>query len=175
MVRDELVADAKEFGDDRRSPIIEREAAKAIDVTQLLPTEPITVILSERVGCAPPRGHEVDARTLDYKTGDGFRQTVRAANTSWRCSLTPLAGRTRCRRTAAVGARSRRTALDQPQSAAGRHLGRRDDGQSRKICIYWRPTPVTASSLSSNMIANKKAGKTVLKATKGAKVLCPQP
>ncbi|MEK7206918.1 MAG: DNA topoisomerase IV subunit A, partial [Pseudomonadota bacterium] len=76
MVRDEIIADAEEFGDKRRSPLIEREAAKAIDVTQLLPTEPITVILSEKGWVRAAKGHEVDARALDYKTGDKFLQAA---------------------------------------------------------------------------------------------------
>ncbi|HWR88306.1 MAG TPA: DNA topoisomerase IV subunit A, partial [Acidiferrobacterales bacterium] len=77
LVRDEIINDAEEFGDKRRSPLIEREAAKAIDVTQLLPTEPITVVLSEKGWVRAAKGHEVDVRTLDYKTGDKFLQAAR--------------------------------------------------------------------------------------------------
>ncbi len=77
LVRDEIISDAEEFGYKRRSPLIEREAAKAIDVTQLLPTEPITVVLSEKGWVRAAKGHEVDARTLDYKTGDKFLQAAR--------------------------------------------------------------------------------------------------
>jgi topoisomerase-4 subunit A len=77
LVRDEIISDAEEFGDKRRSPLIEREAAKAIDVTQLLPTEPITVVLSEKGWVRAAKGHEVDARALDYKTGDKFLQAAR--------------------------------------------------------------------------------------------------
>ena len=76
-VRDEIIEDAEEFGDKRRSPLIERDAAKAIDVTQLLPTEPITVVLSEKGWVRAAKGHEVDVRALDYKTGDKFLQATR--------------------------------------------------------------------------------------------------
>src|ERR1043165_2174046 len=48
QVRDELVRDAEEFGDKRRSPIVEREAAKALDATALIPSEPVTVVVSEK-------------------------------------------------------------------------------------------------------------------------------
>jgi len=77
LVRDEIISDAEEFGDKRRSPLIEREAAKAIDVTQLMPTEPITVVLSEKGWVRAAKGHEVDARALDFKTGDKFLQAAR--------------------------------------------------------------------------------------------------
>ncbi|UCH53774.1 MAG: DNA topoisomerase IV subunit A, partial [Pseudomonadota bacterium] len=76
-VRDEIIEDAEEFGDQRRSPLIEREEAKAIDITQLLPTEPITVVLSEKGWVRAAKGHEVDPRTLDFKTGDRFHHAAR--------------------------------------------------------------------------------------------------
>src|SRR3954465_362247 len=76
-VRDELTADAEEFGDPRRSPIIEREAAKAMDETALIPTEPVTVVLSEKGGIRAGKGHELDPRELSYKAGDAFFMAVR--------------------------------------------------------------------------------------------------
>ena len=48
LIRDEIIEDADKFGDDRRTAIIQREAAQAIDETQLVPSEPVTVILSRR-------------------------------------------------------------------------------------------------------------------------------
>lgn len=73
-VRDEIVADAKEFGDDRRSPIIQRAPAKAIDQQALIPAEPATVILSEKGWVRVAKGHEIDARALPYRVGDAFLQ-----------------------------------------------------------------------------------------------------
>jgi topoisomerase IV subunit A len=76
-VRDELVADAREFGDARRSPIVERGAAKAMDETALTPAEPVTVVLSERGWVRAGKGHELDPTELPYKAGDAFLQAVR--------------------------------------------------------------------------------------------------
>src|SRR5262245_25945869 len=56
-VKEELAADAEKFGDDRRSPIVEREAAKAMDETALIPTEPVTVVLSEKGWVRAGKGH----------------------------------------------------------------------------------------------------------------------
>jgi topoisomerase-4 subunit A len=75
-VKDELLADAKHFGDPRRSPIVEREAAKALDESALLPTEPVTVVLSEKGWVRAGKGHELDPKELSYKAGDGFLAAV---------------------------------------------------------------------------------------------------
>jgi topoisomerase-4 subunit A len=73
LVRDELKRDAKEFGDHRRSPIVERAAAQALDETALIGTEPVTVVLSEKGWVRSGKGHELDPTSLSYKSGDGFR------------------------------------------------------------------------------------------------------
>jgi topoisomerase-4 subunit A len=76
-VREEIEADAKEFGDPRRSPIVTREAAKALDEMALIPTEPVTVVLSEKGWVRSAKGHEVDPRELSYKAGDAFLQSAK--------------------------------------------------------------------------------------------------
>ncbi|MFC3607717.1 DNA topoisomerase IV subunit A [Stutzerimonas tarimensis] len=73
LVRKELLADAERYGDARRSPITERAEARALAENELMPSEPVTVVLSEKgwVRCA--KGHEVDATALSYKAGDGYK------------------------------------------------------------------------------------------------------
>ncbi|MBG6502013.1 DNA topoisomerase IV subunit A [Pseudomonas aeruginosa] len=73
LVREELIKDAETYGDDRRSPIVARAEARALSETELMPTEPVTVVLSEKgwVRCA--KGHDIDAAGLSYKAGDGFK------------------------------------------------------------------------------------------------------
>ncbi|MCE5362082.1 DNA topoisomerase IV subunit A [Pseudomonas anguilliseptica] len=73
LVRDEIIKDAETYGDDRRSPIVARAEARALSETELLPTEPVTVVVSEKgwVRCA--KGHDIDATGLSYKAGDGFK------------------------------------------------------------------------------------------------------
>lgn len=73
LVRDEIIKDADTYGDDRRSPIVARAEARALSETELLPTEPVTVVVSEKgwVRCA--KGHDIDATGLSYKAGDGFK------------------------------------------------------------------------------------------------------
>ena len=76
-VREELAADAEEFGDDRRSPIAARAAAQAFDETALLPSEPVTVVLSERGWVRAAKGHEMAPEELVYKAGDAFLAAAR--------------------------------------------------------------------------------------------------
>ena len=81
LIRAELVADAEKYGDKRRTRLVEREAAKAIDETELVPTEPVTVILSTAGYVRQAKGHEIDPKSLSYKTGDGFQAAARGKST----------------------------------------------------------------------------------------------
>ena len=73
LVRKELEADAERFGDARRSPLVEQApAAQALSSEQLLPAEPITVVLSQNGWIRAAKGGDVDGRKLSYKAGDGF-------------------------------------------------------------------------------------------------------
>jgi topoisomerase-4 subunit A len=81
LVKDELLAAAEEFGDKRRSKLVEREAAQAIDETELVTVEPVTVVLSARGFARSAKGHEIDPRSLGYKTGDEFQAAARGKST----------------------------------------------------------------------------------------------
>ena len=81
LIRDELQADAKKFGDERRSPRVQRQAAQAIDETELVPSEPMTVVMSEKGWIRAAKGHDIDASTLSYRDGDALQGAVRARST----------------------------------------------------------------------------------------------
>jgi len=72
LIKNEILEDAEAYGDARRTVIVEREAAHALDETQLVSSEPVTVVLSKRGFARAARGHEIDPLTLAYKPGDGF-------------------------------------------------------------------------------------------------------
>jgi len=72
LIRDELKQDAETYGDKRRSPIMQREAAHQLDQSELMPSEPITVVLSKMGWIRAAKGHDIDAEALSYKTGDEF-------------------------------------------------------------------------------------------------------
>jgi len=73
LVKQEIKADTETYGDERRSLLVEREAAQALDETALIPSEPVTIVLSEQGWVRAARGHDVDPASLSYKAGDGFR------------------------------------------------------------------------------------------------------
>ena len=78
LIKDELLADAKKFGDARRSPLVAREAAQALDETELVASEPMTVVLSDKGWVRAAKGHDIDAAALSYRDGDGLLAAVRA-------------------------------------------------------------------------------------------------
>ncbi|HEX7111983.1 MAG TPA: DNA gyrase subunit A, partial [Mizugakiibacter sp.] len=77
LIKDELKADAKKYGDDRRSPLVEREAAQALDESALVASEPVTVVLSEKGWVRAAKGHDVDAPGLNYREGDAYLAAAR--------------------------------------------------------------------------------------------------
>ena len=76
LVKHELLRDAQEFGDDRQSPIVTRAEAQAFSEKDLLSTEPVTIVLSEKGWVRAARGHEIDPQELSYRSGDSFFQSV---------------------------------------------------------------------------------------------------
>lgn len=77
LVKKELQAAAEEFGDDRRSPIVSRAEAQAFSEMDLLSSDPVTVVISDKGWIRSAKGHEVDASALNYKSGDKFKIGVR--------------------------------------------------------------------------------------------------
>lgn len=71
-VRKELLADAERYGDERRTALVEREAAKAFDEAELVSRDPVTAILSQHGWIRAAKGHDIDPQTLAYRTGDAF-------------------------------------------------------------------------------------------------------
>ncbi|GAB3386181.1 DNA topoisomerase IV subunit A [Lysobacter fragariae] len=81
LVKDELIADAKKFGDARRSPMVARGAAQALSETELVASEPMTIVLSEKGWVRAAKGHDVDASSLSYRDGDGLLFAVKGRST----------------------------------------------------------------------------------------------
>ncbi len=77
LIRKEIIADAETYGDPRRSPVVEREPARALDETALVSSEAITVVLSKQGWIRAAKGHEVDPLKLNYKAGDAYCASAR--------------------------------------------------------------------------------------------------
>jgi topoisomerase-4 subunit A len=72
LIKQELTQDSEKYGDARRSPIVARQSAQAMDETALIPNEPLTIILSEKGWVRSAKGHDIDAANLAFRTGDAF-------------------------------------------------------------------------------------------------------
>jgi topoisomerase IV subunit A len=77
LIEEELRAAAEAHGDERRSPIVEREEARALSEVELVGADPVTVVLSEKGWIRSAKGHEIDPAGLSYKAGDRFHLAAR--------------------------------------------------------------------------------------------------
>jgi topoisomerase IV subunit A len=76
LIKNELKAVAEKFGDDRRSPLVQRDEAKAFSELELMTADPITVVMSEKGWIRAAKGHEIDPVSLSYKSGDGYKMSA---------------------------------------------------------------------------------------------------
>jgi topoisomerase-4 subunit A len=72
LIKKEILEDTEAYGNDRRTLIVERAAAQALDETQLVASEPVTVVLSQAGYARAAKGHEIDPETLNYRSGDTY-------------------------------------------------------------------------------------------------------
>ncbi len=176
LVRKELQADAEEYGDDRRSPLVEREAASAMDESELTPSEPVTVVLSEKGWVRAAKGHEIDPAGLNYKAGDGFRDAVRLRSNQPAIFLDSTG------RSYSLLAHTLPSARGQGEPLTGRFAP--PDGAVFVAALGGDPEQrwLLASDAgygfitqARNLLANTKKGKSVLTLPKGARVLKARP
>ena len=176
MVRDEIIADAEKYGDERRSLLVERAAAQAIDEKELVASEPVTLVLSARGWARAAKGHEVDPTSLSYKTGDEFRAAARGRSNQLAVFLDSTG------RAYSLPAHTLPSARGQGEPLSGRLDP--PDGASFAGVAIGEPDDrwVLASEAGygfvvrlSDMHSRNRAGKAVLKLPKGSGVLVPAP
>lgn len=76
LIRKELLQAAEQYGDERRSPIVERAEAQALSETELVSADPVTVVISDKGWIRAGKGHDLDPTSLSYKAGDSFKFAV---------------------------------------------------------------------------------------------------
>lgn len=176
LIRDEILADAEKYGDKRRTRIVEREAAKAIDETELVVAEPVTVVLSRAGFVRQAKGHEIDPSALSYKTGDGFQSAARGKSTQQAVFLDSTG------RTYSALAHTLPSARGQGEPLSGRVDP--PDGASFPSVMIGEPADkwLLASDAGYGFIvkfedlyARNRAGKAVLTVPEGAKAIPAAP
>ncbi|MBV2206474.1 MAG: DNA topoisomerase IV subunit A [Pseudomonas sp.] len=176
LVRKELLADAETYGDARRSPIVERAEARALSENELLPSEPVTVVISEKgwVRCA--KGHDIDATGLSYKAGDGFKAAAGGRSNQFAVFIDSTG------RSYSLAAHSLPSARGQGEPLTGRLTP--PPGASFECVLLPDDDAlyVFASDAGYGFVvkgddlqAKNKAGKTLLSLPAGAKVVAPRP
>ncbi|HEY4449437.1 MAG TPA: DNA topoisomerase IV subunit A [Steroidobacteraceae bacterium] len=176
LIASEIRADAEKYGDERRTKIIEREAAQAIDETSLIPNEPVTVVLSTGGWARSAKGHDIDPGALSYKSGDAFQALARGR------SLQPAVFIDSTGRTYTLPAHSLPSArgygeplsgrLDPPDGAkfAGVMIGEPED-----LWLLASDAGYGFTARLKDLISDRRAGKTVLNVPQNAHVLPPAP
>jgi topoisomerase IV subunit A len=176
LIASEIRADAEKYGDERRTKIIEREAAQAIDETSLIPNEPVTVVLSTGGWVRSAKGHDIEPGALSYKSGDAFQALARGR------SLQPAVFIDSTGRTYTLPAHSLPSArgygeplsgrLDPPDGAkfAGVMIGDPED-----LWLLATDAGYGFTARLKDLVTDRRAGKTVLNVPANAQVLAPAP
>jgi topoisomerase IV subunit A len=176
LVREELLEDAEEYGDARRTKLVEREAAQAISETELLTSEPTTVVLSRLGWVRAAKGHDIDVRALSYKSGDEFQAAARGRN---------------LQQAVFIDSTGRAYSLDAHQLPAARGYGEPlsgtvdpPDGATFAAVLIGEPDDVWLLASDAGygfavklreLYARNKKGKSILKVPENARVLPAQP
>ncbi|WP_024890456.1 DNA topoisomerase IV subunit A [Luteimonas huabeiensis] len=176
LIKDELLADAKKYGDARRSPLVAREAAQALAETDLVPSEPVTVVLSAKGWVRAAKGHDVDAASLSYREGDQLLAAVRGRSTQ-AVAFLDSAGRSYS--TVAHSLPSARgngeplTGRFSPAAGASFQALATGDADTRLVLASSQGYGFVTRF--ENLVGRQKAGKAMLSLSPGAGVLQPAP
>jgi topoisomerase-4 subunit A len=174
FIKKELKDIIDNHGDARRSPIVERAAAQAISATELISADPVTIILSEKGWVRSAKGHDVDASTLSYKSGDDYLDAAKGKSNQLAVFIDSTG------RTYAVPAHTLPSArgqgepltgkLNPPSGATFRGVMAGDPEQLFLLATDFGYGFVVKLE---DLITRNKKGKAVLKVPEGAKVLPP--
>ena len=175
LVKKEIKEAADEFGDERRSPIVEREEAKALSETDLMPSEPITVVLSKMGWVRAAKGHDVDAPGLNYKSGDDYCSAARGRSNQSAVFLDTTG------RSYAIQAHTLPSARGQGEPLTGRLNPIAGAtfvdvlmGADEQEYLFASDAGYGFVAKFSDTITRNKNGKALLSLPSGAKVLSPQ-
>ena len=176
LIKKEILADAENYGDDRRSPIVERSEAKALSEKELVPAESVTVVLSEKGWARCAKGHDIDAEGLSYKAGDGFLSSAEGKSNQ------PAVFMDTSGRTFACDAHGWPSARSQGEPLTGRFAIVGGESFEHVIMAADDDKFLLGSDAGygfvgtfKDMISKNKAGKAYLSLPSGAKVMKPQP
>jgi len=174
LIKKELLEVVKEFGDERRTPIVVRDEAEAFNEMDLMSVDPLTVVLSEKGWIRAAKGHDIDPESLNYKAGDAFRFAARGKSNQ-NAILLDSTGRSY-----AIPAHTLPSARGQGEPATSRinpPSGARFDGllmgDDNLRVLLASDAGYGFVAKVSDLYSKNKAGKATLNLPKGAIALSP--
>ncbi len=174
LVKNELMADAEQYGDERRSPIVCVEAAKALEESDLMPADPITVVLSKMGWVRSAKGFDVDVLGLNYKSGDRYQASAQGKSNQTVVFIDSLG------RSYSLAAHTLPSARGQGEPLTGRF--KLQQGAEFEHALMAKESDIFLLSTSfgygflctfGDMVTRSKNGKALMSVPKGAIVLPP--
>lgn len=176
LIRKEILADAEKYGDDRRSPLVEREEAKALSERDLTPAEAVTVVLSKKGWVRAAKGHDVDGSSLAYKSGDSYLASAQGKSNQQVVFLDSSG------RSFACEAHLLPSARTQGEPLTGRFSMVAGETVEQVMMAKDEQRYLLASDAGygfvckfSDLVSRNKNGKAILNLPTGAKILPPKP
>ncbi len=174
LIRKEISADAEKYGDARRSPLIERPVAQAMDESTLVPSDPVTIVLSRNGWVRVAKGHEIDPAELNFKSGDNLAGAARGRSNLLALFLDSTG------RIYATPAHGLPSARGQGEPLSGRFNS--PDGATFVGVLSGEPDDLYLLATDTgygfvarlgDLITRNKSGKTVISVPAGARVMVP--
>lgn len=174
LIKNEIKEDAEAFGDERRSKLVIREEAQAFSETELIGSEPVTVVLSEAGWVRAAKGHDLDPESLAYKSGDKLKFAAKGKSNQSAVFLDSTG------RAYTVPAHTLPSARGQGEPLTGRvnpPSGASFEGvmigDTSSYYLVASDAGYGFITKLENFLSKNRSGKAVLKVPKGGKVLAP--
>ncbi|MCW8090958.1 DNA topoisomerase IV subunit A [Alteromonas sp. ASW11-130] len=176
LIKKEILSDAEKYGDDRRSPIVERTEAKALSEKELIPSEAVTVVLSEKGWARCAKGHDVDPSALSYKAGDTYLASATGRSNQPAVFLDTSGRAFSCDAHSLPSARSQGEPLTgRFNIVGGEQVPHVLMGKDDQRYLIASDAGYGFVGTFNDMLSKNKAGKAYLSLPSAAKVLPPQP
>ncbi|TQF69647.1 DNA topoisomerase IV subunit A [Pseudoalteromonas luteoviolacea] len=174
LMKKEIQEAAELYGDERRSPVIERQEAKALSEKDLIPSEAVTVVLSEKGWARFAKGHEIDAEGLNYRSGDSYKASAKGKSNQ------PAVFLDSSGRAFATDAHSLPSARSQGEPmtgrfnlAAGVNFEHVVMGEEQELYLMATDGGYGFIAEFSDLVSKNKNGKALVSIPKGAELMAP--
>jgi len=174
LLKKEITEDAEKQGDARRSQLVSRDSAQALDATVLVANEPLTIILSQKGWIRAAKGYDIEVASLSYRSGDAYLQSVKGRTTQPVCIFDSTGRVYTCTSHDLPSARTQGEPLtgrlNPPAGAVFNHL---ISGHEEDWYLLATDSGYGFRVQLQELQTKNKAGKAVISLSEGAKVLTP--